>query len=67
MKIIDEFDIGDTMKLKLQVGEYRDKERIDLRQFVKVDNSYIPTKKGISISAEWIDKLIVMVNKLKDI
>jgi len=32
MKVIDEFDVSDRMKLKLQVGEYRDQERIDFRQ-----------------------------------
>jgi len=37
MKVLDEFDITDRTKLKLQVGEYRDQERIDFRQYIKVD------------------------------
>jgi len=65
MKLIDEFDISDRMKLKLQVGEYRDQERIDIRQYIKVDNEYIPTKKGININSEWVDKFIKMVDKLR--
>ena len=66
MKIIDEFDISDNQKIRCQVGEYRGSERIDLRQFIKVDNEYIPTKKGINFNAEWLDNFIKMVDKLKD-
>jgi hypothetical protein len=55
------------MKLKLQVGEYRDQERIDFRQYIKVDNEFIPTKKGINFSSEWLDKFFLMVDKLRDI
>jgi len=67
MKLINEFDISDRMKLRLQVGEYRDQERIDLRQYIKVDNEFIPTKKGINFSVEWLDKFFLMVDKLRDI
>ena len=67
MKVLDEFDVSDHTKLKLQVGEYEGSERIDIRQYFKKDNEYIPTKKGINFSSEWIDKFIEMVNKLKDI
>ena len=67
MKVIDEFDITDRTKLKLQVGEYRDEERIDIRQYIKVDNEFIPTKKGINFSSEWLDKFIAMVDRLKEI
>ena len=67
MKVLDEFDVSDRMKLRLQVGEYRDQERIDLRQYIKIDNEYIPTKKGVNFSSEWLDKFFLMVEKLKDI
>ena len=67
MKVLDEFEISDRMKLKLQVGEYRDQERIDFRQYIKVDNEFIPTKKGINFSSEWLDKFFLMVDKLRDI
>ena len=67
MKLIDEFDVSDRIKLRLQVGEFRGDERIDLRQYIKVDNEYVPSKKGVNISSEWIDKLIEMVEKLKDV
>ena len=67
MQIIDEFDVTDRTKLRLQVGEYRDQERIDLRQYIKVDNEYIPTKKGVNFSSEWLEKFFLMVDKLKDI
>jgi len=67
MKVLDEFDIGERMKLRLQVGEYKGSERIDLRQYVKVDNEFIPSKKGINFSSEWLDKFFLMVDKLRDI
>jgi hypothetical protein len=60
-------DITDNKKLVLSIGEYRNEERIDLRQYIKVDDDYIPTKKGINFNSEWIDKFITMVNKLKDV
>lgn len=67
MKVIDEFDITDRTKLRLQVGEYRDQERVDIRQYIKVDNEFIPSKKGINFSSEWLDKFFLMVDKLRDI
>jgi len=67
MKLIDEFDIGERMKLRLQIGEYKGDERIDVREYIKVDNEFIPTKKGINFNSEWRDKFIEMVEKLKDI
>ena len=67
MKLINEFDITDRTKLRLQVGEYRDQERIDIRQYIKIDNEFIPTKKGINFSSEWLDKFLAMVEKLKEI
>jgi len=69
MKLIDEFDITDKMKLRLQVGEYRDQERVDIRQYIKVKDGdeYIPTPKGVNFSSEWIDKFIAMAEKLKDL
>ncbi|MBA7528436.1 hypothetical protein ES705_20620 [subsurface metagenome] len=67
MKVLDEFDITDRTKLRLQVGEYRDQERIDIRQYIKVDNEFIPTKKGINFNSEWLDKFFLMVDKLRGI
>jgi len=67
MKLIDEFDVSDRTKLRLQVGEYRDQERIDIRQYVKVDNEFIPTKKGVNFSSEWIDRFVEMIEKLREV
>ena len=68
MRIISEFDISDSQKLRCQVGEYRGSERIDIRQYIKTagDDDYKATKKGINFNAEWIDNFISMVDKLKD-
>jgi len=66
LKEIGQLDVTDRKRLVLSIGEYRGEERIDLRQNVLVDKNFIPTKKGINFSSEWIDKFIAMVNKLKD-
>jgi len=66
LKVIDELEISDNTKLTLSIGEYRGSERVDLRQYFKIENDYIPTKKGINFNSEWIDKFLLMVNKLKD-
>jgi len=67
MKILSELEVTDNKKLVLSIGEYRGDERIDLRQYVKVDEEYIPTKKGINFNSEWVDKFMTMISKLKDI
>lgn len=67
MKLIDEFDVSDRVKLRLQVGEYRDQERIDIRQYILVDGEFIASKKGVNISSEWAEKLINMIEKLRDL
>jgi len=67
MKQLAELEITDNKKLVLSIGEYRGDERIDLRQYIKVDQEYIPTKKGVNFSSEWVDKFIGMIEKLKDI
>ena len=49
-----------------RLGEFRGSERIDLRQFIKVDGKYIATKRGINFDAEWLDGFVKMVKKLED-
>lgn len=66
MKLIDEFDVSDRVKLKLQVGEYRDQERIDIRQYILVDGEFIASKKGVNFSSEWLDRFLEMIEKLKE-
>lgn len=67
MKQIAELEVTDNKKLVLSIGEFRGVERIDLRQYVKVKEEFIPTPKGINFSAEWVDDFIEMVGKLKNI
>ena len=52
MKVLNELEVTDNKKLVLSIGEYRGSERIDLRQYVKVDDDYIPTKKGINFDSD---------------
>ena len=67
MKELAILDVTDRKRLVLSIGEYRGQERVDLRQHVLVDKDFIPTKKGINFSSEWIEKFIAMVGKLKEV
>lgn len=68
-KIIDSFDISDQFRLKLHTGEFKGDSRIDLRIYVTKEKGEpdIPTKKGINIHSEHLDRFIEMTEKLKDI
>ena len=65
MKVIDEFEITDNKKLVLSIGEYRGSERVDLRQYVKVKDEFIATRKGINFNSEWLPDFVKMVRKLE--
>jgi len=68
-KIIDSFDISDQFRLKLHTGEFKGNSRIDLRLYaIKPKGELdIPTKKGISFNMEWLDRFLLMADKLKNI
>lgn len=66
MKQIAQLDITDNKRLILSISEFRGAERIDLRQYVKVNGEFISTKKGINFNSEWLDGFVEMVEKLKD-
>lgn len=66
MKVISELEVTDNKKLVLSIGEYRGKERIDLRQNTLIEKAWFPTKRGINFDLEHIDNFIEMVEKLKD-
>jgi len=67
MKQIAELEITDNKKLVLSIGEFRGDERVDLRQYVKVNDEYIPTRKGVNFNSEWTENFLSMIGKLKDI
>ena len=67
MKVVGQLDVTDRKRLVLSIGEYRDQERIDLRQHVLVDKEWLPTRKGINFSTEWIDKFIEMIGRLRKV
>jgi len=67
MKVIDELDVTDRKRLVLSIGEYRGQERVDLRQYIKVDDEFLPTKRGINFDSEWLDGFIEMIDKLKNV
>lgn len=66
MKQLAELEITDNKKLILSLCEFRGSERIDLRQFIKVEDKYVATKRGINFDAEWLDDFVKMVKKLED-
>jgi len=67
MKEIGQLDVTDNKRLVLSIGEYRGDERVDLRQYVKVDKEYIPTKKGLNFNSEWLPDFIKLVRKLENV
>jgi len=67
MKVVSQLDVTDRKRLVLSIGKYRDQERIDLRQHISVDKEYLPTRRGINLNIEWIDKFIEMIEKLKEV
>ena len=67
MKVIAELDVSDNKKLVLSIGEFQERERIDLRQYIKVDDKYIITRKGVNFDSEWLPDFVKMIKKLKDI
>lgn len=67
MKLIDEFNVNDKMKLRLRVGEYNGIERIDIRLWVEGTKGLGPTRRGINFNVEWLPRFIEMTEKLKNI
>ena len=71
MKEIAVLDVTDNKRLILSIGNFRNEERVDLRQYVKVkgeksEDKFIATRKGININSEWLDDFVKMIEKLKD-
>lgn len=66
MKTVGQLNITDNKKLILSIGEFKGDERIDLRQYILVNNSYVPTKRGINFNSEWLPDFVKMINKLNE-
>lgn len=66
LKEIAVLDVTDNKRLILSIGKFRNEERVDLRQYVKVKDEFIATRKGVNFNAEWLDKFIKMVRKLEN-
>lgn len=67
MKEVAQLDVTDSKKLILSIGPFRGAERVDLRQYVKVKDEFIPTRRGINFDSEWIDGFLKMVKKLENV
>lgn len=66
LKEIAQLDVTDNKKLILSIGKFRNEERVDLRQYVKVKNEFIATRKGINFNSEWLPDFVKMVRKLEN-
>lgn len=71
MKEIAVLDVTDNKRLILSIGKFRNEERVDLRQFVKVkgeksEGEFIPTRKGVNFNSEWLPDFVKMVRKLEN-
>lgn len=66
MKKLGELEVTDRKKLVLSIGEYRDQERVDLREYLLNDKDWIPTKKGINLNSEWLPDFIKLMKKLEE-
>lgn len=67
MKEIARLDVTDNKRIILSIGEFRGDERIDLRQYIKVDDKYIPTPKGVNFNSEWLPDFVKMIRKLEGV
>ncbi|MBA7576703.1 hypothetical protein ES695_11740 [Candidatus Atribacteria bacterium 1244-E10-H5-B2] len=67
MKEIARLNITDNKRLILSIGEFRGDERVDLRQYIKVNDKYIPTPKGVNFHSEWLPDFVKMVRKLEGV
>jgi hypothetical protein len=45
---------------------WNNKERLDIRTYLKTDNYSGPTKKGVNIPLEKIDDLLAAINSIKE-
>jgi hypothetical protein len=71
MRELAQLDVTDNKRLILSIGEFRNDLRVDLRQYVRTKddkgvNFWIPTRKGVNFSVEWIDKFLEMIKKLEN-
>lgn len=57
-----------TEEIQVAIKEYKDNEYIDLRIYYTVDDgdTYKPTKKGVTIPFDRLDKLIKALNEAKE-
>ena len=67
MKELGQLDVSDSKRLILSIGDYRGDERVDLRQYVKVEDKYIPTPKGVNFNSEWLPDFIKLIRKLENV
>ena len=75
-KVIGEIDKNQLEKIVATLGEYKDKQRIDIRVYFQPDadpNNWIPTKKGINVALDsWpefkglIEKIDAVVGEKAD-
>ena len=60
---VGEIEVDANNKIIIIISEFRDKYKIDVRNwFLVPDGTWIPTKKGITFEAKFINKIIRMLS-----
>lgn len=68
MQTIGYLDITDNKRLVLSVSEFREQERIDLREnYLDKEGDYNPTRRGVNFNSEWLPGFVKLINKLNDV
>jgi|GEM_PF-2427912 len=66
-KIIYEFDLNNVEKIRFVVGTFKGKEYYHVRTYAFTtvgETGYLPTKKGITMTKEVLDKFFLGVSEL---
>ena len=60
-------EISDSISVVIAKNIWKNKDRLDIRTYVKTENYTGPTKKGISVPFEKIDKIISALKEIKEL
>ena len=60
-------EISDSISVVIAKNIWKNKDRLDIRTYVKTENYTGPTKKGISVPFEKIDKIISALNEVSEL
>ncbi len=53
-------------QIQIEMKEYRKKKYLDIRTYYQSDGEWKPSKKGVTIHPENLDKLIEIISNVKE-